>query len=211
MTPCVCALAAALLPGTAGTQPPAPPSPPSVQAGLRAVEEEFRRLTHELALLRAENTRLKAELRRLKAADGRFRDRGDHVADTKTGLLWQKDGTAAGQLNYFDAFKYATGLTLAGTPGWRLPTRAELADIFPAADPPFENTQYNPDRPVSPSAGPMPSYWSGDLDPRLPDYAFVYHWHGAGGANNCYASRNKAWVRCVHDPVAVKPAESKPK
>ena len=27
---------------------------------------------------------------------GRFLDRGDHVEDTRTGLLWQKDGTASG-------------------------------------------------------------------------------------------------------------------
>lgn len=53
---------------------------------------------------------------------------------------------------------------------------------------------------VGQGPGPFPAYWTGDLDTRLPDYAYVYHWYGKGGANNCYASRDKAWVRCAHEP-----------
>jgi len=33
------------------------------------------------------------------------------------------------------------------------------------------------------------------------EYAYVYHWYGMGGTNNCYASRNFVYVRCVHDRV----------
>lgn len=230
LTPCLCALAASLLvaPQPPGGQPgPVPPGGRSgypgpgpgfwpggpqgagpLPAPLQATILEFQRLTAEVGRLRDENARLRAEVERLRrrpvVAD-RFRDRGDHVEDTKTGLLWQKDGSAAGQLNYFDAHKYAVGLKLGGVAGWRLPTRAELAAIYPAADPPFENTQHNPEQPDGPGGGPMPSYWTGDLDTRQPDYAYVYHWYGAGGANNCYASSNRAWVRCVHDPLAGRP------
>ena len=43
-----------------------------------------------------------------------------------------------------------------------------------------------------------------ELDNRLPDYAYVYQWYAKGGANNCYASRNLVYVRCVRDPVRPK-------
>lgn len=39
---------------------------------------------------------------------GRFRDHGAYVEDTKTGLLWQKDGATSGQLNRLAA-QYAGG------------------------------------------------------------------------------------------------------
>ena len=39
------------------------------------------------------------------------------------------------------------------------------------------------------------------VDPRLPDYAYVYQWYADGGANNCSASKNLAYVRCVRDPI----------
>ena len=38
----------------------------------------------------------------------------------------------------------------------------------------------------------------------MDDYAYVYQWYADGGANNCYASRNFAYVRCVHDPIKEK-------
>src|SRR5262245_16815002 len=71
---------------------------------------------------------------------GRFIDRNDHVEDTKTGLLWQKDGTASGKLDFYAAGRYAAGLKLGGMTGWRVPLRQELAGIFPATEAPFTNT-----------------------------------------------------------------------
>src|SRR5262245_14952054 len=129
----------------------------------------------------------------------RFRDRGDYVLDTKTGLLWQKDGTASGKRDYHGAKKYAAGLTLGGLTGWRVPTRDELKAIFPAVEAPFKNTKYNKD-PYAKGQGEWSSYWTADLDTRLPNYAYIYQWYAKGGANNCYTS-NAGYVRCVHDPV----------
>lgn len=128
----------------------------------------------------------------------RFIDRSDHVLDTRTGLLWQKDGDASGKLNYHQAAEYAAKLRLGRMKGWRVPTRDELAEIFPATDRPFTDTKYAKD-----PAGPdqMNSYWTSELDPERDDYAFVYEWYRDGGANNCYASRNFVYVRCARDPA----------
>ncbi len=129
----------------------------------------------------------------------RFIDRGDYIIDTQTRLLWQKDGEVSGKMNYFDAAKYARKLKTGGITGWRVPTRKELASIFPA-NAPFTKSKYNPARCCE---GPKEfrSYWTSELDKRLDDYAYVYHWYSDGGANNCFASRNFVYVRCVHDAV----------
>lgn len=130
--------------------------------------------------------------------DGRFVDHGEAVEDTWTGLLWQKDGSAAGRKNYPQAVDYADGLTLAGLTGWRLPSIEELASVFPADDAPFVGTGYTTDECCEPDRE-YNSYWTSELDQRKDDYAFVYHWYGRGGSNNCFASRNFVNVRCVRD------------
>jgi hypothetical protein len=135
----------------------------------------------------------------LLAANVRFRDRGDYVEDLQTGLWWQKDGDASGKMNYYQAFKYAASLKLGGQSGWRVPNKGELAAIFPANEPPFVDTKYNKE-PFGKGQGEWDAYWTSELDMSLPDYAFVYQWYGKGGANNCYASKNFVYVRCVRDP-----------
>lgn len=134
---------------------------------------------------------------------GRFIDRGDYIEDTKTGLLWQKDGDDSGRMNFYDAAAYAKKLRLGDLDGWRVPTRDELASIFPATDEPFKDSKYNP---LPCCKGPFEwhSYWTCEPDPRLPDYAWVYHWYNTGGANNCTASANRCFVRCVRDPLQKK-------
>jgi hypothetical protein len=134
---------------------------------------------------------------------GRFIDRGDYVEDTQTGLLWQKDGIASGKMNFYEAAEYAKKLQLGGLAGWRVPTREELARIFPATEAPFKNTKYT-DAPCCKGPFEWNSYWTSEMDLRLPDYAFLYQWYAKGGANNCYASKNRVYVRCVHDPVRKK-------
>jgi hypothetical protein len=126
----------------------------------------------------------------------RFVDHDDYVEDTRTGLLWQKDGAASGKLNFYDAAAYAKSLRLGKLSGWRLPKPEELAGIFPATDKPFTNTKYNKE--MCCAAGEFNSYWTSRVDPQLDDYAFVYQWYAKGGANNCYASKNFVYVRCVH-------------
>jgi WD40 repeat protein len=131
----------------------------------------------------------------------RFVDRGEVVLDTKTGLLWQKDGNSSGKLNFYQAADYAAKLKLGGLTGWRVGTKEELAEIFPATDPPFVNTMYTK-VPYAVGKHEWHSYWTSTLDTSIPDYAYVYHWYAQGGANNCSASKNTALVRCVHDPAA---------
>jgi hypothetical protein len=137
-----------------------------------------------------------------RKAPARFRDRGDYVEDTKTGLLWQKDGTASGKRDYHGAKEYAAGLKLGRLTGWRVPTRGELKAIVPAVEAPFKNTKYNK-HPYAKGQGEWSSYWTADLDTRLPNYAYIYQWYAKGGANNCYTS-NAGYVRCVRDPVKKK-------
>jgi hypothetical protein len=81
-----------------------------------------------------------------------------------------------------------------------VPNAEELATIFPATFAPFAHTQYNANQ-CCQGPAEYPSYWTAELDQAQPDYAFVFHWYADGGANNCYASRNYAYVRCVHDPL----------
>jgi hypothetical protein len=173
--------------------PQAPLQPPVSPGGLaaqkRLQDEESARLRRQLA---------RAPLQAV--TPGRFRDHGDYVEDTRTGLLWQKDGDASGKMNYYDAIRYSAGLQLGGLYGWRLPTREELQAIFPAVEPPFTDTKYNGE-PYRRGPGEWDSYWTSERDPRLPDYAYVYQWYANGGANNCIASRNFVYVRCVHDPL----------
>ena len=143
----------------------------------------------------------------------RFIDRGEYIEDTTTKLLWQKDGAAAGKKNFQQAAEYAQGLKLGSLKGWRVPTAKELAGIFPAEEKPFLNSKYNPNMCC---AGPVEfaAFWTSDLDAG-DDYAFVYQWYAKGGANNCIASRNFVYVRCVRDiagvelAAAAKPADAK--
>lgn len=131
----------------------------------------------------------------------RFIDHGEYVEDNRTRLLWQKDGAAAGKKNFFEAAKYAKDLKLGGLTGWRVPTPKELKGIFPADEKPFTNSKYTK---AECCAGPheFASFWTSQLDPGLEDYAFVYHWYAKGGANNCWASKNFVYVRCVRNAVA---------
>ena len=141
-----------------------------------------------------------------QASKQRFIDRGHYVEDRQTGLLWQKDGEVSGKMNFYDSAKYARTLKIGGLTGWRVPTAKELASIFPADKPPFANSAYNKDQCCA-GEKEFRSYWTSELDMRLEDYAYVYQWYAQGGANNCYASKNFCYVRCVRDAKDVPPAE----
>ncbi|WP_440683770.1 DUF1566 domain-containing protein [Cysteiniphilum halobium] len=64
----------------------------------------------------------------------------DALDDTLTGLMWAKDGAAAGLKNWSDAKTYAAGLSLCGYHDWRLPTINELATLvnYSAIDSPAD-------------------------------------------------------------------------
>lgn len=184
-----------------------PPSQKERKGGRMVLWGKFPKIPPtEVELLKAEIVTLKAEIAKLQSSKAnpvsvRFLDRGSYVEDSKTGLLWQKDGAESGNHNFYDATKYATNLDLGGFLGWRVPTKEELAAIFPAAEAPFTNTKYNKSPYSGADGGVWVCYWTSNLDTRSKDYAFVYHWYAAGGANNCIASRNLSCVRCVHDPI----------
>lgn len=130
----------------------------------------------------------------------KYIDYGEYIQDIKTGLLWQKDGMASGKLNFYQAKEYAKKLKLGNLQGWRVPTIKELEAIFPALDKPFINTPYT-DQKCCKGPYEWHSYWTSEMYNSLPDNAFIYHWYQFGGANNCYASKNYDYVRCVHDPL----------
>jgi hypothetical protein len=136
----------------------------------------------------------------LPVRSDKYVDYGEYIQDIKTGLLWQKDGMESGKLNFYQAKEYAKKLKLGNLRGWRVPTIKELESIFPALDKPFINTPYT-DQKCCKGPYEWHSYWTSEMDNSLPDYAFVYHWYQFGGANNCYASKNYDYVRCVHDPL----------
>lgn len=180
-------------------------------AAVETLTKELARLNEEVRALREENERLRQMVERQpkqpakasqktsrtgKPASGRFVDHGEYVEDTATGQLWQKDGAASGKLNFDQAQQYAANLKLGGLEEWRVPTRKELESIFPATDAPFANTKHTP-QPCCQGPYEWNSYWTSELDTRLPDYAYVYHWYAQGGANNCIASQNFVYVRCV--------------
>jgi hypothetical protein len=50
------------------------------------------------------------------------------VTDNNSGLMWQK--ASAGVMRWNDASIYASGLSLAGHSGWRLPTKDELVGLY---------------------------------------------------------------------------------
>jgi hypothetical protein len=135
-------------------------------------------------------------------APDRFRDAGDYIEDRWTGLLWQKDGDDSGRLNFYQAADYAKDLKLGDMVGWRVPTRDEYITIFPATFAPFKDTHYNANQCCA-AGEEFPAYWTSELDgPPERDYAFIYQWYATGGGNNCFASSNYGYVRCVHDPIA---------
>lgn len=177
---------------TATSAPPAAPAPAPDATEVERLQAEVDRLKAEVEALRRKPERPPAP------PAARFKDHGEYVEDTDTGLLWQKDGAAAGRFNYYGAYEYAVKLKLGEMAGWRLPTAAELKAIDPAAD------GVLPAPTAGAAGGGLPAFWTGELDVSTPDHAYLYTWHG--GANNTSASHNRLLVRCVHDPVRKGPA-----
>lgn len=61
------------------------------------------------------------------------------ITDTKTGLMWQRDGKSAGVMNWHKAKKYCNNLRLGGHSDWRLPTRKELAGLIAEGNRPYHS------------------------------------------------------------------------
>lgn len=157
----------------------------------------------QLNNIKSENESIHAVVRNdpfIPTSTDKYIDYGEYIKDKRTGLLWQKDGITSGKLNFYQAKEYANKLRLGNVKGWRVPTIKELESIFPALEKPFINTPYT-DQKCCKGPYEWHSYWTSEMDKSLPDYAFVYEWYQFGEANNCYASKNYDYVRCVHDPL----------
>jgi hypothetical protein len=126
----------------------------------------------------------------------RFIDHGRYVLDTKTGLLWQKNGYVSGRLNFYLARKYADNFSINNLKNWRLPTINELSEINKVKnDIPFIYAPYLRGK---------TAYWTSEMNYSMNDYAFLFIWPEGdeeGGPNGCYASKNWYYVRVVHDPI----------
>ena len=130
-------------------------------------------------------------------ADGGACD--DVVYDRTTGLLWQRFPSASSS-SLYDAQCYCASLSLAGLPGWRLPTRLELMTLV-------DLSRVSPA--LNPGAFPNPSIPTNALGycmsssvskPVLPTpYAYevgltggdLFEWGAGGGQSNLNQ------IRCV--------------
>ncbi len=117
----------------------------------------------------------------------------DVVVDRATGLMWARDGNAAGCLfgavsAWNGAQIYATGLNFAGFSDWSIPNIVELFSIVdfeivqPVIWPPFTNTQ--PER-----------YWSSTT--RLSSTTRAYYVKFTTGIVGDYLKTTPLYLRCV--------------
>jgi hypothetical protein len=114
------------------------------------------------------------------------------VLDTRTGLMWARNGNIAGEyMNWNDAISWAKNLYFGGYSDWRLPTKEEL-DAFAkrrGGDPPSEWFNANGFTSVQSN-----SYWSSSTYAnRGVDYAWYVHMvsgyvNGGDKANDGYVS-----------------------
>ncbi len=99
-------------------------------------------------------------------------DNGDGtVTDSRTGLMWPKDGTGAGYYSgavrtWNEAIDWAIGLSFAGYTDWRLPNINELKSFQEVTWGRYQNQ-------------PTGSYWSSTSNADDPSYAlYVYFCYG---------------------------------
>jgi hypothetical protein len=117
-----------------------------------------------------------------------FQDNGkDTVADTETGLMWQKSNSAL--MTWGNALRYCENLTIGSYNDWRLPTIQELASLV-------DYDEYNPaiDKDYFPDTMSF-HYWSSTTHVKFPFYARYVNFHG-GLANSADRSKWK-YVRAV--------------
>ncbi len=131
----------------------------------------------------------------LPETGARFTDNADGtITDNATGLMWAKDGNAAGcnngsTINWATSLTYANGLTFATYSDWRVPNIKELESIMlyegatRSVDPTFfTNTK----------AG---AYWSSTTTDGLTTYAWIQDF--AGSTKNVTAKTGLKYLRLV--------------
>ena len=117
------------------------------------------------------------------------------VADTSTGLVWQRDGAGPRPscandpyCTWVEAKNYCAGLTLDGS-GWRLPTLTELQSIvdLTTENPTINQTVF----PTTPSAG----FWTSSPVAGSPSNAWFVSFNNGSTYSDTITERTN--VRCV--------------
>ena len=101
-----------------------------------------------------------------EAQADRCLDNGDGtVTDNLRNRMWQQE--SAGPMNWKDAMSYASGLTLGGHSGWRLPDSNELRQLYESSCRDLMDIWRDP-----------PYFWAYPADFSNPDYAWYvsYEW-----------------------------------
>ncbi len=108
-------------------------------------------------------------------------DNGDGtVTDKGAGLMWQK--ATAGRMNWDAAMSYASGLSLGGHSGWRLPNINELEGLYRSPCKDMMEVVSN-------------SYWSSTTGA---DYTSLAWLVGLSGGYVVYGHKSDSWyVRAV--------------
>ena len=109
------------------------------------------------------------------APPAHYDTQSETVRDLGTGLLWQRSAPE-GTFNFEDARTYCGQLSLAGQPGWRLPSMHELLTLIDegAASPPMIDGAAFPNTPSEP-------FWASSEFGGEPGMAWqVYFDHGNG-------------------------------
>ena len=136
---------------------------------------------------------------------------GTTVADTITGLLWQRDGsgprtgcsgTNSQTCTWDEAKTYCAGLTLDGVGNWRLPGEGELVSLvdFTRASPALDPTVF-PGRPddvlwEASAYSPLP-FWTSSSVQGCSSKAYARYVDFRQGDSSCDSVANKHLVRCV--------------
>ncbi len=122
-------------------------------------------------------------------AEDRFTVSWEVVEDSVTGLMWQKNGNAAGSKTWNNAKNYCANLSLWWYSDWKLPNVKELESIvdFSKKNPSIETSKFT--NTVS------RYYWSSTTYSNGTGYAWgVYFYYGY---SSYYSKTNYKYVRCV--------------
>ena len=123
-----------------------------------------------------------------------YADNGDGTTtDTRTGLMWVKDGNSAGcnngtQLSWEQALTFCEGLSYAGYSDWRLPNKRELFSIVDfGTSSPAINTTYFPNT--------VTYSWTSTTNVLNTIYAWAVNFNS--GTVVSYGKTSGNYVRCV--------------
>ena len=115
----------------------------------------------------------------------------DILNDSKTGLVWQDDSAAKNtKMNWAEAKRYCSDLSLAGHDDWRLPTIKELQSIV-------DISKYNPAiKKGFKNVSTSDFYWSSSVCVSDTKDAWLVRFK-VGSTLNHHDKTDERYVRCV--------------